>query len=267
MLKCMRLIVNCLLVVTLALGLGCRNEESSAPPPPATGGSAATGASTGDGGMIPRPPRDSGMGEDEDGGGDPTDGGDPADGGGEPIDGGVLPIECREVPIVRLPDQELGPEVEASTTSPLDFNVSRLVGVWEGDCDAAVFRVELSGGECPDGNGHRLTFLIDAAAIRDGNIRLGLNLILPEPNETGVRIRYVRPDGTEPEGEWGTCTDATGMLDLLDDAPSTEALSTLRARFSLDLTACGDMTAALQTVRGSFKVVMRRGLEDICPTM
>jgi hypothetical protein len=261
MLKRMRSIVNCGLAAALALVLGCRNEESNAPPPRSTGGGAASGANMGDGGPRPRPPRDSGPDEDEDGGGETMDG------GGEPIDGGVLPSECEEVPVVRIPENEVTSDVQASTTSPLDFEVSRLVGAWEGDCDAPVFRIELSGGECPNGNGHQLTFLVDAAAIRDGNFRLGLNSVLPEPNDIGVRIRYERPDGTDPEGEWGTCAGAEGTIDLLDDAPSTERLSELRSRFSLDLTACDDGTVPLQTVHGTFNVVMRRGLEDICPAM
>jgi hypothetical protein len=248
MLNGMRLLMHCLLAAALGLLLGCREKEPSAPRPPSTGGTAATS-----GGVDPRPQRDSGAGDDRDAGGDRTD-------------GGVLPSECREIPVVQVPESEIDSDTEASTTSPLDFEVSRLVGAWQGGCREPEFRVELSGGGCPGGNGHALTFLFDGAALRDGAIRLGLNSILPEPNDTGVRIRYVRPSRLDPEGEWGTCTAASGDIDLLGTAPSSEEGTRLEARFSLDLTACNDSTEGLQTLRGTFDVLMRRGLEDICPT-
>ena len=234
----------------LGAAVGCDDKESDAPPPPSLGGG-ATGAVGTDSG---RPPPD-----------DDEDAGDPGEGDSGTGDSGVLPYECRNVPVVEVPVEELPPGTEASTTSPSDFEVSRLVGSWQGGCDEPMFMVQLSEGDCPNGRDHALTFMIEAASLRDGSLRLGLNTIAPEPNDAGVVVRYVRPSPLTPAGEWGSCTGATGLIDLLGSAPATSEGSTLQATFTLELTACDDSDAPTQAVNGTFDVMVRRSLADYCP--
>ena len=251
----MRSVAACALAVLLGLGSGCKDEASNAPPPPSTGGG-ATGAIGFDGGT--RPPSDAGGGEDDEDGG-----------GGEPgADSGVLPSECRNVTRVQVPVDEVPADTEASTSAPADFGVTRLVGTWEGGCEAPVFRIELSDGRCPDGRGHALTFLINDEALRDGSLRPGQNLLDP-PNDLGVAIRYVRPGRLSPAGEWGTCgEEVSGVIDLFGDEPSTVARSRLDATFSLELPTCdADSDALPQTVSGTFSVTLRRGLAEYCPDL
>jgi hypothetical protein len=255
MLTVMRCVMACVLVGMLAPAIGCKDEQSDAPPPPSTGGAAV--GSVGSGGR-PSPPDD----EDEDGGAAGVGGAAGIDGG---ADSGMLAEECQNVPPVQIPADELPPGVEASTSAPADFRVTRLVGSWRGGCAEPVFMVEMSEGDCPDGRDHALTFAIDAASLVDGSLRLGLNTLGPEPNDVGISIRYVRPPSRPPEGEWGSCADATGMFDLTGEEPSTESGSTLQMRFSLDLTACDGSESALQTVSGTFQVMVRRDFRDVCP--
>jgi hypothetical protein len=249
MLKAMRCIMACVLVGLLAPASGCEDEQSNAPPPRSSGGGAVGAVGT-DGS---RPPPD----DDEDGGAAGAGGG----------DSGMLPEECQNVPVVQIPADELPPGTEASTTAPTDFEVSRLVGSWQGGCEHPVFQVEMSEGGCPNGRDHALIFDIDAASLVDGSLRLGLNTLSPEPNDLGIRIRYVRPRSLTPSGEWGSCAGATGMFDVVGDAPSSEARSTLQLRFSLDLTACDGSASPLQTVSGTFLVMVRRSFRDVCPDL
>lgn len=256
MLFVMRHVFACALPVLLALALACDDKESNAPPPPSTGGGAAHGSIGTDASTRPHPGH-----EDEDGGGSDE----PADAGDR--DSGVLAYECRGVPAVHVPPAELPPNTEASTTSPADLDVTRLVGAWQGECDAPEFHIVMSEGDCPNGRDHALTFMIDAASLRDGSLRLGLNSIEPEPNDVGVRVRYVRPAGLTPSGEWGTCAGADGLIDLLGEAPSTSAPSKLEGTFSLELTACDGSGAAPESVNGTFQVMVRRSLIDYCPDL
>jgi hypothetical protein len=252
MLKAMRCVMACVLALLLGPATGCKDEQSHAPPPRSSGGGAV--GSVGTGGSRPPPVDDD---EDEDGGAAGIGGG----------DSGMLPAECQNVPVVQVPADELPPGTEASTTAPADFEVSRLVGSWQGGCEGPVFMVEMSEGDCPNGQDHALSFAINAASLVDGSLRLGLNTLGPEPNDVGIRIRYVRPEALTPNGEWGSCAGAAGMFDVVGEAPSSEAGSTLHIRFSLDLTACDGSDSALQTVTGTFLVMVRRSFTDVCPDL
>jgi hypothetical protein len=92
-------------------------------------------------------------------------------------------------------------------------------------------------------------------------------VVEPEPNDLGVRIRYVRPDRLMPAGEWGTCAGVTGIIDLFGDEPNTTLRSTLEGTFTLELAACDDSEAPPQTVSGTFDVTLRRSLADYCPDL
>jgi hypothetical protein len=128
--------------------------------------------------------------------------------------------------------------------------------------------ITLSDGNCNRPGGHELTFFLDAKGIRDGLVRVGNNTILPEGPEAeaeGVRVRYTRPNASEPAGTWGSCTNASGEFGVsADDELDVDDLDDIEARFQLVLTPCDGMAPGLQNVEGSLSVRMRRSLDDVC---
>jgi hypothetical protein len=179
---------------------------------------------------------------------------------------GIVPLrnECQEIEPVMFVGEDPPVGVVASTVSPMDFAVSRVLTTWEDDCVTPQILIELSNGDCTRSRGHALTIWLEAAAIADGRIRFGLNLPAPEPSNDGVRIRYVRPASLEPSGEWGTCARSTTMLEFMGEL-GTDMGANLQGRFNLDLAPCDGSTNDNQLVQGSFDVTLRRGLENVCP--
>ncbi len=178
----------------------------------------------------------------------------------------VLPNECVTIEAADFvgEDQPVGGGFFTGVSLPDDFSVTRIQSAWAPGCDEPSYRITLSEGRCPDGRGQELVFWLDAEAVESGLIRMGQNPILEEPGTQGIRIRYRRPEGLDPAGEWGSCELVVGNLDLLGDVnldPRTE----LQGRFQLDLTACDEATAGVQIVQGTFNALVRRSRAEVCP--
>jgi hypothetical protein len=243
--------------VAICLGLSsaaCSGDDGPAPRAP--------GAPTSPSGRSPRgglPPGDAGR---------PVDAGDSDSGTGSPDPDPTAPVrrECAETAPARFTGEDPAVEPLATSTAPDDFAITRVLAAWDAgeDCSDPAFRIELSGGRCPDGDGHGLVFWFDADAIEDGEVGLGLNDIRPEPGN-GIQVRYYRHARLRPSGEWGTCTQASGTLTLRGDPPAVNRVATWRGTFMLELTACASDTTGVQQVIGSFNTTMRRRLDEVCP--
>jgi hypothetical protein len=233
-------------VLALAPSFACDDEET---PPPAQPGSHPIGkpSSGGDAG------RDLPTG----GGGDDRDGGAPA-----PV---APPRECREVEVA--PYAGLDPSTGRftnATNEPSDLDVTRVLGTWEPACGRPTIRLEMSDGECPDGDGHVLQFYFAATAIETGMIVAGSNPLVPETENSDIRVRYIRPSGLEPSGVWGNCDGPSGAIDLV--APlGTDAFDWFQGEFRLQLSPCDGSDNGIQQLDGSFDIQIRRGLDDVCP--
>ena len=155
-------------------------------------------------------------------------------------------------------DSEAGGSVPF-VSLPSDFTPTRAYAGWGPGCQT--LRVGLSDGMCPDGEGHELSFEFNRRVLQDGGIFVGLNVVEPEPNLNGVRVRYRRL--SDPVGLWGNCPGSSGTLDVT----SLETfVSTLSFAFSLDLSPCGDtMDRSRQSVVGSVSVPLRRSAQEACP--
>jgi hypothetical protein len=190
----------------------------------------------------------------------------PEDDGGSDVAGGgdVLSSECDNVEAVKFigEDTPAGEFVNA-IAAPSDLEATRVVTTWSSSCSEPVIRVVMSDGRCPDGSGHELTFYLSVNDIESGNLALGQNLVREEPFE-GLRVRYNRPEDFEPAGEWGTCADAEGYLDLLGSLDLRRD-TTLNARFLMSLTPCDGSDGPVQSVEGTFNAKLRRGLQEVCP--
>lgn len=237
-----------LLPCLMALGaLACGDDGARAPAAAAGGGGT---------------PRSLGSGSADDGGADPVrreDAGRPD--GGAP-DGGevvVLSTECDLVDPALIGGDELINQVTAPAT---DFTVTRVEATWESGCTDPTIRITLSDGRCPDGNGHELVFFFEADAF-SGLVTAGQNTIPAEPGDRGIRARYRRPAPLAPEGEWGTCAGAGGLIDFVDP-PSSRRFAQLRASFQLDLTTCDEDTTGEQQLFGTLNATLQRGLSEIC---
>jgi hypothetical protein len=189
---------------------------------------------------------------------DDTDAGSTPDGGEGP-----LPFECTRIDPVTITSDEV--TSVTSTSSPVDFNITRQVATWRGDCPSPSLVVELSNGICPNGQGHELVFWFPSSSIADGQIAAGLNEINPDAIVgDGIRVRYTRPDHYSPVGTYGTCDGASGTISFYD-APDISRAMDLSARYELNLTACDDKLNPAQLVAGYFKVRVRRTLASVCP--
>jgi hypothetical protein len=231
------------------LSLGCNSHQgNNAPPAPSSGGFAkGTGSAA--------QQHDSGTA----GTSSDDDAGNAGPMGDTPL------IECTDVDpaMFKGEDTPLGQFFNA-ISAPTDLVVTRVVATWEESCVQPTIRIEMSDGDCPKGKGHSLSFLLDAGAIAGGSIRRGVNTIIANPGSDGIQIRYVRPASLSPRGTWGTCTDASGTVEFPDDL-ATAAFSTLKARFDLELGTCDGSTNPVQTVSGTFNVLLRRGVAEVCP--
>ena len=238
-------------LLCLALGsaaLGCKKEAPKAPPAP--GGGYTYGAVG-----------SSGAGKDDDAGSEPVD-------AAIDVDAGFLASECVSVDPAPFLNGDSSPDgLTTGVSTPSDFVVTRALASWEADCAQPTILIELSEGSCPDGSAHKLQFLIDADAIDSASptVLVGLNTLTAEPDDKGIRIRYIRPHSLDPHGTWGTCDGMPGTLELIGD-PDTTLGTRLQGRFILDLAACDGTTNEDENVQGSFNVLLRRGRGDVCST-
>jgi hypothetical protein len=247
----------------LLCGSGC-SDDDSAPAVPTGGGKgdrSPTGGATGRRDAGSKPPEE----DDEDAGSMTV-----SDGG--LLGGGVVRGECTNIePAAYMSDTTLG-DFNTAIAKPTDFVVTRVLASWDPDCTHPAILIALSDGHCPDGAGHELRLYFDAASTRDGSIILGVNTILPEPStptdgdQPAIRVRYYRPSAIEPSGNWGSCSDAVGMINLRNDI-NVDNPGELQGSFDLELTACGIDTTGSQHLIGTFNVKNRRKLSDACPAM
>ena len=241
-----------LALISVALVLGCSSKGPSAAAAPGGGSVSTRGGST---------PADAGVTAD---GGHPGDGG-KADGGSK----GLAGTECVDVPPTTFmgEDTPMGQFFNA-ISSPADFSVTRVKTSWDKDCTTPTIRIEMSDGSCPSGSGHALVFSLDADSIKNSAIRLGQNSIAdaaePDGGAAGIEVRYVRPLRLNPHGTWGSCGAASGTVDLIGDL-DTIAGTMLNGRFDMELASCDMTPQPLQTLVGSFSVVLRQGESEACP--
>jgi hypothetical protein len=152
-----------------------------------------------------------------------------------------------------------------SIAAPVDFVVTRQAEVWSNDCTDPTLSIELSDGVCPEGFGHQLTITFSLNDITDGVIHVGNNAVYAESDSSSIDVRYVRPDTVTPYGTWGSCNGASGQV-VFDVPPDPSAGVIFNARFSLDLTPCGDVSSPVnQMVSGAFRIELRYQLSEFCP--
>jgi hypothetical protein len=95
---------------------------------------------------------------------------------------------------------------------------------------------------------------------------MGQNVVVGEEEDRAIRIRYRRPGGLPPSGEWGTCGPGTeGGLTIRDSRLGTDRSSHFEALFQVILPACDGSVTETQQLNGSFDVTLRRSLADACP--
>lgn len=254
----MRLKVLFLLVLCGVCVQACGEDEVSAPPGRSVGDGTDGGRDSG--GLNPFiPNRDSG-GDDEEDGGEEMDSGQSADAGG---DASVGPTRCRDVEVVP-PGTDPDPDMKFNmVTSPADLAISRASAAWNVSCTDPTLMITLSSGTCPDGDGHEITFFVPAEGVEDGAVVLGQNVVT-EDSTTQIRVRYTRPGRIDPDGEWGTCQGADGILDLVRQLELVEGRR-LEGEFAIDLTRCDDGDPSVRTIEGQFNVEIPASLKDICP--
>jgi hypothetical protein len=181
------------------------------------------------------------------------------------LDSGQLSTECDEITAIPFIGEDTnGGEYANAIEAPADLAATRIVGTWSGSCDPAAVKIEMSDGDCPGGKGHELTFLLDALAIRDGVIGTGIHDLAADGIGGPIQVRYVRPAKLEPAGEWGNCEGVTGTVSISGE-PGVGRLDELQALFEMQLAPCDGSGQAAQTVRGTFHVMLRRALVDVCP--
>jgi hypothetical protein len=226
----------------MALAWACASSESKAPPAGGGGGTVLSG-------RTPSPSNN------DDAGADPDD-----DAGSSGI---TVGLRCDNIePATGAVDPDPG-TLENEVTAPGDFTVTRLQTRWL--CDPDEIEITLSDGRCPNGRGHELVLTIDAAALEDGAVVGGQNVLMPEPDQLGLRLRYTRPFPAIPQGEWGTCAGASGTVDFLQE-PETRALSTIQARVVADLTACDESGAPPTSMAATIQALVPTARETACPT-
>jgi hypothetical protein len=232
-------------VLALAPSFACDDED---PPPPAQPGSHPIG--------MPSPGGDAG-------GDNGLDDAGRRDSGTAPV---APPRECREVEVAPYAgiDPSTGRYTNA-TNEPSDLKVTRVLGTWEPACGRPTIRLEMSDGDCPDGDGHVLQFFFAAAAINTGTIVAGgSNAVVAETENPDLRVRYIRPSGLEPSGVWGNCDGPSGAIDLVEPI-GTDAFDWFQGEFRLQLSPCDGSDNGIQQLDGSFDIQIRRGLDDVCP--
>ena len=180
------------------------------------------------------------------------------------LDSGQLVTECEEITAIPFIGEDTSGEYANAIETPADLGATRILATWSGSCDPAAIKIEMSDGDCPDGKGHQLSFLLDALAIQAGTLGPGIHDLLADGMGSPIQVRYVRPAKLEPVGEWGTCEGVTGTLSISGE-PGVGRLDELQALFEMKLAPCDGSGQATQTLRGTFHVMLRRALVDVCP--
>ncbi len=190
-------------------------------------------------------------------------------------DAGVLvtdiALPCRRVDPVAAANEDMTVDTRPSgATAPADFVITRESATWTNGCSDPQLLIELAGGTCSASNGHKLQIWISKSAFDDASLVIGENILLPEPDNRGVRVRYTRPRSLSSDptttGTWGTCSGATGQL-VFPDVPDLTLNSTqqVTARFLLTLTRCSGETGTPIDVNGAFNIAVRNSLASYCP--
>jgi hypothetical protein len=148
-------------------------------------------------------------------------------------------------------------------TAPLDLAVTRASATWDTNCSEPTLLVQLSSGDCPDGDGHEITFFVEAEGADDSTLVLGQNVIMEDPAGR-IHVRYTRPSRLEPSGEWGTCDGVMGTLDLLYGLEFVKGRR-LQGNFTIDLPRCDDGEPSVQTIVGELNVEIPESLGVVCP--
>jgi hypothetical protein len=255
----MRVKLLLLLGLCGVLGLACGSgDEDRAPRPPSVGGGSG-GSNGGVGGpFIPMGGND---GDDDAGEQDEDGGGGTGGSAGGGSDMGVRCLDVDPVPPGTDPDPNMLANI---VTMPTDLQVERAEAAWEEGCVQPSLRVTLSSGNCPDGDGHQLTFFLPADGVEESTLLMGQNLIMPEPAAGFIRVRYTRPTRLEPNGVWGTCNGASGTLDIVGELELIQG-RILQGNYTLDLTRCDGGEDSVQLVTGAFRVVVPASLSAVCP--
>jgi hypothetical protein len=187
------------------------------------------------------------------------------DGGVFALDSGQLRTECEDITAVPFIGEDSADGQYANAIAmPADLLATRIVGTWSGSCEPAAIKIEMSDGDCPDGEGHALTFLLDALSIRDGLLGTGIHDLAPDSTGGPIRIRYVRPTPLESAGTYGTCDGVLGNLNVAGEL-GTVRFDRLQARFEMQLAPCDGSGLPLQSVLGTFNVELQRSLSTVCP--
>jgi hypothetical protein len=195
-----------------------------------------------------------------------VDAGPPEDAGIFGHDSGQLRVECEDIAPVPFIGEDIGDEYANAIAMPTDLRASRVVGTWAGTCSPAAVKVEMSNGRCPDGDGHELVFVLDAVALRDGVLGIGIHEIVPETAGGPIFVRYTRTDRFAPAGEWGTCEGVSGTLNIRGE-PGVQRFDKLQALFELKLTPCDGSELPVQSIQGTFNVELQRSLDTVCPAI
>jgi hypothetical protein len=241
------------------LAQACGDDEKPPGPPVSVGNGNDGGGGTGG----PYIPVGGSGGSDEDSGLNDEDGGG-GTGGASGNSGMDMGSRCRDVDAVP-PGTDPDPEMLANVvTLPTDLVVTRAEAAWEEGCIQPSLRVTVSSGNCPDGDGHQLTFFLPADGVEESTLFIGQNLIMPEPAAGSIRVRYTRPTRIDPSGVWGTCAGSDGTLDIIGDLELIQG-RILQASYILDLTRCDDGEESVQEVTGSFHVEVPASLSAVCP--
>ena len=134
------------------------------------------------------------------------------DGGIYLLDSGILVAECEEItPVPFIGEDTVDGQYANAIASPADLRASRILASWGRGCDPASVVIMMSDGHCPDGDGHELSFALDASAIDSGVLGNGIHDVSPS---SPFVIRYTRPTRRPPAGEWGNCEGASGTLNV-----------------------------------------------------
>jgi hypothetical protein len=186
-----------------------------------------------------------------------------ADAGGDAGNTMLPAVSCERVAAMPALDGD-APSATA-VEAPADFSVTRQGLYWDGTCEQPNLTVQLSDGNCPNGNGHELDITFSLNDIQDGAVHGGDNDIVADVDARGIKVRYTRPKRLSPTGTWGTCGSVTGILIFLE-APDITSGSELQAHYQFTLAPCDGTDNANFDVAGEFKVLLRHSLNELCPT-
>lgn len=151
-----------------------------------------------------------------------------------------------------------------SVQNPADFSVTRVAVGFSPNCLTPTVVLEMSDGRCPDGQNHRLTIEIDAAAIALQQVSLGEVDLATAHSQGQINVRYERPSGLTPAGVFGTCGGESGVI-TLSNLPELRRGAIYAGSYQMTLNACAGFEGAPQDVQGTFNAEVAADLSDLCP--